>query len=151
LLLQGVETLSLRVERTVQNALALARWFEQQPEVASVNYPGLENNTYNSLAQKYLTNGFGGVLNIEVKGGIEAAKAVINQLKLASLLANVGDSKTLVIHPASTTHEQLSAHEQLAAGVSPSLIRISVGIEHIEDIKQDFKQAFQKVFNAQQG
>jgi O-acetylhomoserine/O-acetylserine sulfhydrylase len=149
LLLQGVETLSLRVERTVQNALALAQWFEQQTQVASVNYPGLASSKYNVLAKKYLHNGFGGILNIEVKGGAEAAKAVINQLTLASLVANVGDSKTLVIHPASTTHEQLSEAEQLAAGVTPGLIRISVGIEHISDIKQDFANAFSQVFNTQ--
>lgn len=149
LLLQGVETLSLRVERTVQNALALAQWFEQQPQVASVNYPGLASSKYNALAKKYLPNGFGGILNIEVKGGAEAAKAVINQLTLASLVANVGDSKTLVIHPASTTHEQLSEAEQLAAGVTPGLIRISVGIEHINDIKQDFANALNEVFKTQ--
>lgn len=149
LLLQGVETLSLRVERTTSNALKLARWLEQQQQVTAVNYPGLESNKYYKLANKYLKNGFGGVVNFEVKGGIENATAVINQLKLASLLANVGDSKTLVIHPASTTHEQLSANEQLKAGVTPGLIRVSVGIEHIDDIIQDFKQAFDSVFKTQ--
>ncbi|TAE86386.1 MAG: O-acetylhomoserine aminocarboxypropyltransferase/cysteine synthase [Bacteroidetes bacterium] len=145
LLLQGVETLSLRVERTAQNALALARWFEKQDAIAGVNYPGLESSSYYPLATKYLTNGFGGVLNIEVKGGADAAKAVIDELKLASLLANVGDAKTLVIHPASTTHEQLNEAEQRATGVTPGLIRISAGIEHLDDIIADFEQALQKV------
>jgi O-acetylhomoserine (thiol)-lyase len=145
LLLQGVETLSLRVERTVDNALKLARWFESQKGIARVNYPGLESSAYYSLANTYLKNGFGGVLNIEVAGGAEQAKALIDNLKLASLLANVGDSKTLVIHPASTTHEQLTETEQLAAGVTPGLIRISVGIEHIDDIIADFEQALKKV------
>jgi len=145
LLLQGVETLSLRVDRTTQNALTLARWFEQQPEVAWVNYPGLESSSYYTLANKYLSNGFGGVVNIEIKGGAEAAKSVIDSLKLASLLANVGDAKTLVIHPASTTHEQLSSAEQIASGVTPGLIRVSVGIENINDIIADFKLAFQLI------
>lgn len=147
LLLQGLETLSLRVERTTQNALTLAKWLEKQPTIAKVNYPGLESSGYFALANKYLKNGFGGVLNIEVKGGIEQAKAVIDELKLASLLANVGDAKTLVIHPASTTHEQLSAEAQLASGVTPGLIRVSVGIEHIDDIIADFEQALAKVYN----
>lgn len=147
LLLQGLETLSLRVERTTQNALTLAKWLEKQPTIAKVNYPGLESSGYFALANKYLKNGFGGVLNIEVKGGIEQAKAVIDELKLASLLANVGDAKTLVIHPASTTHEQLSAEAQLASGVTPGLIRVSVGIEHTDDIIADFEQALAKVYN----
>ncbi|MCU0421255.1 MAG: O-acetylhomoserine aminocarboxypropyltransferase/cysteine synthase [Bacteroidia bacterium] len=145
LLLQGIETLSLRVERTVQNALTLARWFEKQPYINKVNYPGLEQNSYYTLATKYLPNGFGGIVNIDVKGGVETAKAIIDELKLASLLANVGDSKTLVIHPASTTHEQLTEAEQLASGVTPGLIRVSVGTEHINDIIYDFKQAFEKI------
>jgi O-acetylhomoserine/O-acetylserine sulfhydrylase len=144
LLLQGIETLSLRVDRTVQNALELAKWFEKNKFIERVDYPGLESSKYNTLAKKYLTKGFGGVLNIEVKGGVDVAKAVINQLKLASLLANVGDAKTLVIHPSSTTHEQLSEQEQLASGVTPGLIRVSVGIEHIDDIIADFNQALEK-------
>lgn len=144
LLLQGVETLSLRVERTVQNAFELAQWFEKNKFIERVDYPGLESSKYNALAKKYLSKGFGGILNIEVKGGVDVAKAVINQLKLASLLANVGDAKTLVIHPASTTHEQLSEQEQLASGVTPGLIRVSVGIEHIDDIIADFNQALEK-------
>lgn len=145
LLLQGLETLSLRVERTVSNALTLAKWLEKNEFVAKVNYSGLESSPYHALAQKYLKNGFGGVLNFEIKGGKEAAKAFINNLKLVSLLANVGDAKTLVIHPASTTHEQLSDAEQLASGVTPGGIRISVGIEHIDDITEDFVQAFEAV------
>jgi O-acetylhomoserine/O-acetylserine sulfhydrylase len=142
LLIQGLETLSLRVERHVQNALALATWLEKHEAIKSVTYPGLESSLYHSLAKKYLKNGFGGVLNFELKGGKEDAVQFINSLKLASHLANVGDAKTLVIHPASTTHEQLGASEQLASGVTPTLIRVSVGIEHIDDIKADFEQAF---------
>jgi O-acetylhomoserine (thiol)-lyase len=145
LLLQGLETLSLRVERTVSNALKLAQWLEKNEFVEKVNYSGLESNAYNTLAKKYLKNGFGGVLNFEIKGGREAAKAFIDNLKLVSLLANVGDAKTLVIHPASTTHEQLSDAEQLSAGVTPGGIRVSVGIEHIDDIQADFEQAFEAV------
>jgi len=148
LLLQGLETLSLRVERTVSNALTLAKWLEKNEFVEKVNYSGLESSKYNALAIKYLKNGFGGVLNFEIKGGKDAAKAFINNLKLVSLLANVGDAKTLVIHPASTTHEQLSDAEQLAAGVTPGGIRISVGIEHIDDITEDIKQAFEVVKSA---
>lgn len=145
LLLQGLETLSLRVERTVSNALKLAQWLEKNEFVEKVNYSGLESNAYHTLAKKYLKNGFGGVLNFEIKGGREAAKAFIDNLKLVSLLANVGDAKTLVIHPASTTHEQLSDAEQLSAGVTPGGIRVSVGIEHIDDIQADFEQAFDAV------
>ncbi len=146
LLLQGLETLSLRVQRHVDNALALAEWLEEHPQVDFVIYPGLKSSPYNSLAEKYLTNGFGGVLNFGVKGDAANASKFIDSLQLASHLANVGDAKTLAIHPASTTHEQLSAEEQAAAGVAPNQVRISVGIEHIEDIKADFEQAFAKVF-----
>jgi O-acetylhomoserine (thiol)-lyase len=110
-----------------------------------VEYPGLSSSPYNALAKKYLKNGFGGILNFGVRGEKENAASFIDHLKLASHLANVGDAKTLVIHPASTTHEQLSIDEQLAAGVRPNQVRISVGIEHIEDIKADFQQAFDKV------
>lgn len=149
LLLQGLETLSLRVQRHVDNALELAQWLEQHPQVDFVEYPGLKSNPYHSLAAKYLEHGFGGVLNFGVKGGKDKASKFIDALKLASHLANVGDAKTLVIHPASTTHEQLSAEEQLAAGVQPNGVRVSVGIEHIEDIKADFEQAFQTVASAQ--
>ena len=145
LLLQGLETLSLRVERHISNALELAKWLEQQEQVAWVNYPGLPNHPYHERAKKYLRHGFGGVLNFGIKGGLEAGKAFISNVKLASHLANVGDAKTLVIHPASTTHQQLSNSEQLSAGVTPDLVRVSVGIEHIDDIKEDFEQAFKKV------
>ncbi len=146
LLLQGLETLSLRVQRHVDNALGLATWLESHPQVDFVQYPGLKSSPYHGLAQKYLTNGFGGILNFGVKGGKENASKFIDSLKLASHLANVGDAKTLVIHPATTTHEQLSEAEQIAAGVQPNQIRISAGIEHIDDIKADFEQAFEKVF-----
>ncbi|QJB43018.1 O-acetylhomoserine aminocarboxypropyltransferase/cysteine synthase family protein [Dolichospermum flos-aquae] len=145
LLLQGLETLSLRVERHINNALELAKWLEQQEQVAWVNYPGLPNHPYHERAKKYLRHGFGGVLNFGIKGGLEAGKAFISNVKLASHLANVGDAKTLVIHPASTTHQQLSNSEQISAGVTPDLVRVSVGIEHIDDIKEDFEQAFKKV------
>lgn len=146
LLIQGLETLSLRVERHVENALAFATWLEQHPNVEYVLYPGLESNQYHTLAKKYLRKGFGGVLQFGIKGGKANASAFIDSLQLASHLANVGDAKTLVIHPASTTHEQLSEAEQAASGVAPNQIRVSVGIEHIEDIKADFEQAFNKVF-----
>ena len=145
LLLQGIETLSLRVQRHADNALALAKWLEGHPKVEYVWYPGLESSPYHDLAKKYLTNGFGGVLQFGIKGGKEKAPQFIDQLKLASHLANVGDAKTLVIHPASTTHEQLSETEQLASGVLPNMVRLSVGIEHIEDIKADIEQAFSKI------
>ena len=145
LLLQGLETLSLRVERTCENALALAKWLEEHPSVAYVNYPGLESSKYHELAKKYLTRGFGGVLSFKLKAGKEAADNFVNSLKMISHLANVGDSKTLIIHPASTTHSQLSASEQATAGVEAGLLRISVGIEHIEDIKADIQQAFDTI------
>ncbi len=144
--LQGVETLSLRMERHVQNTLALAKWLEARSDVEFVWYPGLESSKYYKLAQKYLPKGAGGVLNFGIKGGKEQGRKFIDSLQLVSHLANVGDAKTLAIHPASTTHEQLSDEEQKAAGVEPNLIRISVGIEHIDDIKADFEQAFKKVF-----
>lgn len=146
LLLQGLETLSLRVQRHVDNALALAQWLEQHPSVDFVQYPGLASSPYNALAKQYLENGFGGVLNFGVKGDKENARKFIDALQLVSHLANVGDAKTLAIHPASTTHEQLSTEEQIASGVQPNQVRISVGIEHLEDIKADFEQAFTKVF-----
>jgi O-acetylhomoserine/O-acetylserine sulfhydrylase len=148
LLLQGLETLSLRVDRTVENALALASWLEQHPQVESVNYPGLESSKYHELAKKYLKHGFGGVLSFKIKGGKEVAEQFANKLQLVSQLANLGDSKTLIIHPASTTHQQLSDEEQLKAGVEPNALRISAGIEHIEDIKADFEQAFSQLKNA---
>jgi O-acetylhomoserine (thiol)-lyase len=142
LLLQGVETLSLRVQRHVDNALALAKWLKTHPQVTWVSYPGLEDHPYHQRARKYLRNGFGGVLTFGIKGGYEAGKKFINAVKLASHLANVGDAKTLVIHPPSTTHQQLSAEEQKSAGVTPDQIRVSVGIEHIDDIREDLAEAF---------
>lgn len=144
-LLQGLETLSLRVERHVQNAQALAEWLENHPQVEYVNYPGLKSSKYHELAKKYFKRGFGGVLSFKVKGGKAAADALVDNLKLISHLANVGDAKTLIIHPASTTHEQLNEAEQKSAGVEPGLLRLSVGIEHIDDIKYDLEQAFEKV------
>ncbi len=145
LLLQGLETLSLRVERHVENTLKLATWLESHPQVEFVWYPGLQSSPYHELAKKYLKRGFGGVLQFGIKGGLENGKKFIDSLKLVSHLANVGDAKTLAIHPASTTHEQLSEKEREASGVLSNLIRISVGIEHIDDIKADFEQAFGKV------
>lgn len=145
LLLQGLETLSLRVERTVQNALELAQWLENHPQVEYVNYPGLPSSPYHELAKKYLKRGFGGVLSFKIKGPADTADKFIDNLSLVSHLANVGDAKTLIIHPSSTTHEQLSAEEQKAAGVEPGLLRVSVGIEHIDDIKADFTTAFETV------
>ena len=147
LLLQGLETLSLRVERHVENTLKLATWLESHPQVEFVWYPGLKSSPYHELAKKYLKRGFGGVLQFGIKGGLENGKKFINSLQLVSHLANVGDAKTLAIHPASTTHEQLSEAERKTSGVLENLIRISVGLEHIDDIKADFEQAFGKVIS----
>jgi O-acetylhomoserine (thiol)-lyase len=143
--IQGLETLSLRVQRHVDNALELAKWLEQHPQVASVNYPGLESSPYHTLAKKYLKNGFGAVLSFVLKGGKENANQVIDNLRLVSHLANVGDAKTLIIQPSATTHQQLSDLEQISAGVLPGQLRVAVGIEHIDDIKADFEQAFAKI------
>ncbi len=145
LFLQGLETLSLRVERSASNALKLAQWLEKHESVEWVSYPGLPSHPYHENAKKYLRNGFGCVLSFGVKGGFEAAETVINNLQLTSHLANVGDAKTLIIHPTATTHQQLSAEEQRSAGVTPELLRVSVGIEHIEDIIEDFDYALSKV------
>ena len=141
----GLETLSLRVQRTVDNALALAKWLDAHPQVKSVNYPGLESSPYHELAKKYLKNGFGGVLSFEIAGGKEEATQFVDSLELISHLANVGDAKTLIIQPSATTHQQLSDDEQLASGVTPNLLRISAGIEHIDDIKGDLEHAFSKI------
>jgi O-acetylhomoserine (thiol)-lyase len=149
LLLQGLETLSLRVQRTVDNALELAKWLEAHPVVEAVNYPGLESSSYHSLAIKFLRNGFGGVLSFTLKGEKEQVTGLVDNLKLVSHLANVGDAKTLIIQPSATTHQQLSVEEQIAAGVLPNLLRVSVGIEHIDDIKADFQQAIDIAFAAQ--
>jgi O-acetylhomoserine/O-acetylserine sulfhydrylase len=148
LFIQGLETLSLRVQRHADNCMALARWLEQQPQVTWVNYPGLAEHPSHDLAKRYLTNGFGSMVSFGIDGGREAGRKFIDSVKLASHLANVGDAKTLVIHPATTTHQQLSEAEQVAAGVSPDLVRVSVGIEHIDDIKDDFAQAFARVAGA---
>jgi O-acetylhomoserine (thiol)-lyase len=145
LLIQGLETLSLRVERHNQNALAIAQWLEANPAVEYVNYPGLKSSKYHALAQKYLTRGFGGVLSFKLKGSAEKADKFIDSLELISHLANVGDAKTLIIHPATTTHEQLSPEDKVTAGVFPGLLRISVGIEHIDDIKADLEKAFEAI------
>ncbi|MBF1148280.1 MAG: O-acetylhomoserine aminocarboxypropyltransferase/cysteine synthase [Cloacibacterium normanense] len=145
LLLQGLETLSLRVDRTVENAQKLAEFLENHPKVEKVLYPGLPSFPDYENAKKYLKKGFGGVLNFEIKGGKEAAVKFIDHLQLVSHLANVGDSKTLIINPASTTHEQLSDEERLKAGITPGQIRLSVGIEHIDDIIADLEQSFQQL------
>jgi O-acetylhomoserine (thiol)-lyase len=141
--LQGIETLSLRAERHVQNTLSVAQWLEKHDAVAKVTYPGLASHSHHARAQKYLPNGAGGVLTFELKGGRAAGEAFVNNVKLSSLLANVGDVRTLVIHPASTTHSQLSENEQQSAGVTPGLVRISVGLEHIDDIIEDLAQALE--------
>jgi len=146
LLTQGLETLSIRVERHNENALKLAQWLEKHPQVEWVSYPGLKDHPSHQLAKKYLRQGmFGSVLTFGIKGGAASGKTFVNSVKLSSLLANVGDAKTLVIHPASTTHEQLSPEDQIQSGVTADLIRVSVGIEHIEDIIEDFDEALRAV------
>jgi O-acetylhomoserine (thiol)-lyase len=144
LLLQGLETLSLRAEKQASNALTLAKWLELNPNVESVNYPGLGSHPTHAEANKYLKNGYGCVLSFNVKGDFEKASKVIDRFKLAAHMANVGDNRTLVIQPAATTHQQLSTDEQIKAGVSPTQIRVSVGTEHIDDIIADFEQALQE-------
>ena len=145
LLLQGLETLSLRAQRHVENTLELSNWLKKNNNVEWVNYPGLEEHDSHKFAKQYLTNGFGGVLSFGIKGGLKSGENFINQVKLASHLANVGDAKTLVIHPASTTHQQLNDAEKKSSGVSDDLIRVSVGLENIDDIKADFEQAFNNI------
>jgi O-acetylhomoserine (thiol)-lyase len=145
LFLQGLETLSLRVDRTCENAQALAEWLEAHPQVEKVWYPGLKSHESHDRAKKYLKNGFGGVLSFTLKGGKEKATKFVDNLTLTSHLANVGDSKTLIIQPSATTHSQLDETEQAAAGVLPNLLRISLGIEHIDDIKADLEQGFAAV------
>jgi O-acetylhomoserine (thiol)-lyase len=143
--LQGLETLSIRIKKHSENALALAKWLQEQSEVAWVNYPGLANNKYFDLAKKYLPEGQSGIVTFGLKSGFEAAKKVADETKLFSLVANIGDTKSLIIHPASTTHQQLSDAEQLLTGVSKDLIRLSVGLEDIEDLKADLKAVFEKI------
>jgi len=145
LLIQGLETLSLRMDRIIQNTLALAKWLKSHPAVEKVNYPGLDGDPNNALAKKYLPKGAGGVLSFVLKAEKSKAVKLVEYLELVSHLANVGDAKTLIIQPSATTHSQLSADEQIAAGVEPGLFRISLGIEHIDDIIYDFEQAFKKV------
>jgi O-acetylhomoserine (thiol)-lyase len=144
-IIQGLETLPVRIKQHSQNALELAAWLENQEEVAWVNYPGLKSSKYNALADKYLPKGQSGIVTFGAKGGFEAAKSITDSSKLFSLLANIGDTKSLIIHPASTTHQQLSDAEQESAGVPKDLIRLSVGIEDIEDLKADLKEAFNNI------
>jgi O-acetylhomoserine (thiol)-lyase len=140
--LQGLETLPLRMQRHCENAAEVARFLKEHPQVEWVRYPGLPDDPTYPLASKYLRNGFGGMVVFGIKGGLEAGQKFVDQLKLFSLLANVGDAKSLVIHPASTTHSQLSEEQQKAGGLTPDLVRLSIGLEHIDDIKQDLEQAF---------
>ena len=147
-ILQGLETLEIRVKKHSENALALAKWLQTKDEVLWVNYPGLESSAYKDLAQKYLPQGQSGIVTFGVKGGFESAKVIADETKVFSLLANIGDSKSLIIHPASTTHQQLSDQEQESAGVTKDLIRLSVGLEDIDDLKADLELAFAKVDKA---
>ena len=139
--IQGLETLPLRIQRHSENALKVAQWLQDRPEVEWVNYPGLGSHPTNAIAKRILTGGFGGMITFGIKGGVEAGRRLIDNVKLFSLLANVGDAKSLIIHPASTTHQQLSADEQAASGVTKDLIRLSIGIEHVDDILADLDQA----------
>lgn len=147
-ILQGLETLEIRVKKHSENALALAQWLQTREEVAWVNYPGLESSAYKKLADTYLSGGQSGIVTFGVKGGFDSAKVIANETNVFSLLANIGDSKSLIIHPASTTHQQLSDTEQEATGVTKDLIRLSVGLEDIEDLKNDLEGAFAKVDKA---
>ncbi|SDS10977.1 O-acetylhomoserine aminocarboxypropyltransferase/cysteine synthase family protein [Gramella sp. MAR_2010_147] len=144
-IIQGLETLKIRIKEHSQNALELAKWLQQQEEVEWVNYPGLEDNKYYQLAQEYLPEGQSGLVTFGVKGGFEAAKTVVDASKVFSLLANIGDTKSLIIHPASTTHQQLTEDEQRSTGVTPDLIRLSVGLEEVGDLKADLKEAFSQI------
>ena len=144
-IIQGLETLPVRIKQHSENALALAQWLEAQDEIAWVNYPGLESSKYNNLAKKYLPKGQSGIVTFGHKGGFEAAKTIADKTKVFSLLANIGDTKSLIIHPASTTHQQLDEAQQESAGVSQDLIRLSVGIEDLEDLKADLKAAFSEI------
>jgi O-acetylhomoserine (thiol)-lyase len=142
LLAQGLETLSLRIERHIENTKAIASWLENHPNVEKVNYAGLKSSPWHVLANKYAPKGSGAVLSFELKGGVAAGKKFVESLKLFSHVANIGDVRSLVIHPATTTHSQLSAEEQLAAGVTPGLVRLSLGIENVEDLKADLEIGF---------
>lgn len=142
-LIQGIETLSVRVEKICQSTMEMAKWLQNHPNVYEVNYPGLENHPYHALAKKYLRNGFGGVLTFRVKGGLESTIKFVEKLEIISHVTNIGDVRTLITHPASTTHRQLSEEAQIAAGVYPNLIRFSLGLEHLDDIKADIEQALE--------
>jgi O-acetylhomoserine (thiol)-lyase len=140
--LQGLETLPLRMQRHCENASAVALFLKEHSKVEWVRYPGLEDDPTYPVASKYLKNGFGGMVVFGIKGGLEAGKKFVDSLKLFSHLANVGDAKSLVLHPSSTSHSQLSEEQQKAGGLTPDLVRLSIGLEHIDDIKQDLEQAF---------
>lgn len=144
-ILQGLETLKIRIKQHSENALELAKWLQQQEEVTWVNYPGLENSKFKKLSEKYLPEGQSGVVTFGVQGGFESAKIVVDETKIFSLLANIGDTKSLIIHPASTTHQQLDEKQQASTGVTQDLIRLSVGLEEVEDLKKDLKEAFSKI------
>lgn len=147
-IIQGLETLEIRTQKHSENALALAKWLQNHPQVEWVNYPGLDENAYHDLAQEYLPKGQNGIVTFGAVGGFEAAKSIANETQIFSLLANIGDSKSLIIHPASTTHQQLNVEQQAATGVTSDLIRLSVGLEDIEDLKSDLQQTFEKVAHA---
>ena len=144
-IIQGLETLELRIKKHSENALELAQWLEQQPQVNWVNYPGLETSAYKDLVDKYLPEGQSGILTFGVKGGFEAAKLIADKTKIFSLLANIGDTKSLIIHPASTTHQQLNDEQQESTGVTKDLIRLSVGLESVEDLKSDLREVFELI------
>ncbi len=144
-IIQGLETLSIRIKKHSENALELAKWLQKRPEVAWVNYPGLISSKYYDLAQEYLPEGQSGIVTFGLKGGYEAAKKVADETQFFSLLANIGDTKSLIIHPASTTHQQLSQEQQITTGVTKDLIRLSVGLEDIEDLKADLQSVFEKL------
>jgi O-acetylhomoserine (thiol)-lyase len=144
-IIQGLETLEIRIAKHSENALALAKWLENRDEVVWVNYPGLESSKYNQLAKKYLPKGQSSIVTFGVKGGFKSAKKIADETKIFSLLANIGDTKSLIIHPASTTHQQLDAAAQLSTGVTKDLIRLSVGLENLEDLKADLEHAFKTI------
>ena len=143
--IQGLETLEVRMQKHSENALNIAKWLEEQSEVSWVNYPGLKSSKYNQLAKKYLKKGSSGIVTFGLKKGFEGAKKVAESTKIFALLANIGDTKSLIIHPSSTTHSQLNIDEQKSTGVTPDLVRISVGIENLGDLKEDLKQSFAKI------
>jgi O-acetylhomoserine (thiol)-lyase len=142
--IQGIETLSLRMERHSENALSVAKWLEGHPQVASVNYAGLESSPWHEAAKKYAPRGCGAVLSFEIKGGVDAGRALVDGVSMFSHVANIGDVRSLIIHPASTTHSQLTPEQQLTAGVTPGLVRLSVGLEHVDDILADLEAGFQQ-------